>query len=49
MLTGSSHSAMPKKVDAWRWDYNENRPHRSLKGLTPSEFAGRVGNVVVQF
>jgi transposase InsO family protein len=23
------------KVDAWRWDYNEHRPHRSLMGLTP--------------
>jgi putative transposase len=24
-----------EKIDAWRWDYNENRPHRSLEGLTP--------------
>ena len=29
------------KIDAWRWDYNENRPHRSLEGLTPREFARR--------
>lgn len=28
-----------EKIDAWRWDYNENRPHRSLKGMTPREFA----------
>jgi putative transposase len=28
-----------EKIDAWRWDYNENRPHRSLEGLTPREFA----------
>lgn len=28
-----------EKIDAWRWDYNEHRPHRSLKGLTPREFA----------
>lgn len=28
-----------EKIDAWRWEYNENRPHRSLKGLTPREFA----------
>ncbi len=28
-----------EKIDAWRWEYNENRPHRSLKGLTPGEFA----------
>ncbi len=24
-----------------RWDYNEHRPHRSLEGLTPREFAAR--------
>jgi putative transposase len=28
-----------EKIDAWRWDYNEHRPHCSLKGLTPREFA----------
>lgn len=28
-----------QKIDAWRWGYNENRPHRFLKGLTPREFA----------
>jgi putative transposase len=28
-----------QKIDAWRWDYNEHRPHRSLEGLTPREFA----------
>ena len=28
-----------EKIDAWRWDYNEHRPHRSLAGLTPREFA----------
>lgn len=28
-----------EKIDAWRWDYNEHRPHRSLEGLTPREFA----------
>ncbi|MDX2309036.1 MAG: integrase core domain-containing protein, partial [Hyphomicrobium sp.] len=25
----------------WRNDYNEERPHTSLKGLTPNEFAIR--------
>jgi putative transposase len=26
------------KIDAWKWDYNETRPHRALKGLSPREF-----------
>jgi putative transposase len=30
-----------QKIDAWRWDYNEHRPHRSLEGLTPREFAAK--------
>ncbi|HEX6958135.1 MAG TPA: integrase core domain-containing protein, partial [Ferrovibrio sp.] len=25
----------------WRIDYNTNRPHTSLRGLTPTEFATR--------
>ena len=24
-----------QKIDAFRWDYNEHHPHRSLKGLSP--------------
>ena len=28
-----------EKLDAWRIDYNENRPHSSLGNLTPGEFA----------
>ena len=32
-----------EKIDAWRWDYNEHRPHRSLEGLTPREFAVQAG------
>jgi putative transposase len=28
-------------IEAWRNDYNTNRPHTSLKGLTPTEFAAR--------
>jgi putative transposase len=27
-----------EKIDRWRWDYNELRPHLSLKGLTPREY-----------
>jgi transposase InsO family protein len=39
-----------KKVALWRRDYNEQRPHSSLKYLTPAEFAsqasyGKVENV----
>jgi len=26
-----------EKIDAFRWDYNENHPHRALKGLSPRE------------
>jgi putative transposase len=28
-------------VDAWREDYNQERPHSALGGLTPAEFAAR--------
>ena len=28
-------------IEAWRIDYNEERPHTSLAGLTPNEFATR--------
>lgn len=31
-------------IEAWRKDYNEVRPHGSLKGLTPSEFAAKLTN-----
>ena len=36
----SLHDAQ-KKIEAWRQDYNKNRPHRSLKQLTPEEFAAK--------
>jgi putative transposase len=26
-------------IEEWRIDYNTNRPHTSLNGLTPTEFA----------
>lgn len=28
-----------QKIDAFRWDENEHRPHRALKGLSHREFA----------
>jgi putative transposase len=28
-------------IEEWRADYNTNRPHTSLNGLTPTEFAAR--------
>ena len=30
-----------RTIEAWRIDYNENRPHSSLGGLTPREFAAQ--------
>ncbi len=29
----------PEKIERWRIDYNEFRPHSSLDDLTPKEFA----------
>ena len=31
----------PHLIEAWRADYNQARPHTSLGGLTPNEFATR--------
>ncbi|MDP1051006.1 integrase core domain-containing protein, partial [Klebsiella quasipneumoniae] len=28
-------------IEAWRRDYNENRPHSALEWSTPAEFARR--------
>jgi putative transposase len=27
-----------EKIEAWRIDYNDNRPHSSLGQLTPNEY-----------
>ena len=29
------------KIEAWRFDYNQPRPHSSLGDLTPNEFVAR--------
>lgn len=31
-----------RKLEAWRRDYNENRPHSSIRNLTPVEYANTV-------
>ena len=31
-----------EKIETWRQDYNENHPHRALKGLSPNEYARKV-------
>lgn len=32
------------KIDAWRADYNESRPHQALNNLSPNEFAAQTQN-----
>jgi putative transposase len=36
-----SLSAACRIIEAWRTDYNMQRPHTSLSGLTPNAFAAR--------
>jgi putative transposase len=36
-----SLAAARDRIEAWRIDYNACRPHTSLGGLTPNEFAAR--------
>ena len=31
------------KIEAWRRDYNERRPHTSLGWMTPAEFTSSMG------
>jgi putative transposase len=35
------------KIEAWRLDYNQRRPHRSLGHLTPNEYVEQRQNRVV--
>jgi putative transposase len=37
----SNMSEARRIIEAWRVDYNTERPHTSLDGLTPNEFASR--------
>jgi putative transposase len=34
-------AAARRIIEEWRIDYNEHRPHTSLRGLTPNAFATR--------
>lgn len=38
-----------RTIEEWRIDYNENRPHSSLGGLTPREFAEKATREDSQF
>ena len=33
-------------IESWRIDYNEDRPHTSLGGLTPREFVENTGEIL---
>ena len=37
----SSYAQAQRIIETWRNDYNHNRPHTSLNGLTPIEFVNR--------
>ncbi|RWI50110.1 MAG: transposase, partial [Mesorhizobium sp.] len=37
----TSYRHARNSIEEWRIDYNVNRPHTSLDGLTPNEFATR--------
>jgi putative transposase len=43
----SLHDAR-QKIEAWRLDYNEHRPHSALGGLTPREFAEQAAKTGLQ-
>ncbi len=37
------------KIERWRKDYNEFRPHSALTYLTPTEFARKSGSEAVEY
>ncbi len=43
----SLHDAR-QKIEAWRLDYNEHRPHSALGDLTPREFVERAAKTGLQ-
>jgi len=36
-----------EKIECWRTDYNEFRPHSALTYLTPADFAGKQANIAI--
>jgi putative transposase len=37
-----------RKIEAWREDYNADRPHRSLNNMTPNEFATSLSDEITK-
>ncbi|RTL23493.1 MAG: hypothetical protein EKK50_00390 [Sphingomonadaceae bacterium] len=36
------------RIEAWRRNYNESRPHTSLGWLTPVEYAAAAANIAAE-
>ncbi|WP_370569554.1 integrase core domain-containing protein [Legionella sp. MW5194] len=34
-----------RKIEEWRQDYNDFRPHSSLNNLTPNQFRQKISDV----
>ena len=46
-FTSLSHAKVV--IEAWRREYNEERPKKSLSGMTPSAYARQLANKAVIF
>jgi putative transposase len=36
-----------EKIEGWRRDYNESRPHQALNEQTPAEFTARIEDLEI--